>query len=418
MKYIAHFLVLLFFADTIFAYDKSEISLGSGIDISYTSFVDNNQTLIIWIPSERGQRPETNESLSNIHNAGFDIWSLDLHDSYLIPPGKSSIDEFDPNDIYALMQKAKQRGYKHIVLSSANRGAVLALKTGRKWQLQHPVDHNFIGFIFLHPHLLDGAVEMGKEAKYLPITRAVNKPVFILQPEFTTKFLRSNEVIRELASGGATVKLKELAGTVGGFHARDKADLTMTDLAMRSKMGAIYKQAVKFLTSSKQPESAAKLKISKPKSYKPQVASLYPYKGNPLAPELKLKDIYNKEFDLQDYKNQVVLINFWASWCGPCIEEIPSLNRLAAKMQGKNFQLLTIDIKETKSRIQDFFNKLELEHNFPILMDTDGATAKAWKVYAYPSNFLLDKDGKIRFAYRGALKWDEPNIIKTIESLL
>ena len=117
------------------------------------------------------------------------------------------------------------------------------------------------------------------------------------------------------------------------------------------------------------------------------------------------------------YKGQVVLVNFWTTWCGPCIKEIPSLNNLVEKMQGRDFQLLSVDIKEPARRVRSFLKRLKLEPGFPILLDGNGEASKAWKVYAYPSTFLIDRTGTIRYAKSGALEWDEQEVIDTIVSL-
>jgi peroxiredoxin len=87
-------------------------------------------------------------------------------------------------------------------------------------------------------------------------------------------------------------------------------------------------------------------------------------------------------------------------------------------MKGKDFVLLTVDIQESPDRIEEFFVELELEPDFPVLMDTDGQVSRDWKVYAYPSNYLLDTSGKIRYGYRGALEWDSEEVVEVIESLL
>ncbi len=407
-------------ASNVLAYQKSEISLESGTDLIYTRYEDNNSRLIIWLPSEYGASSEMIESALNIADEGFDLWTLDLHETYMEPVGRSSIARFSADDIYALMRIAKQKGYKYIVLSSANRGAVLALKAGRLWQEKHPNDHSFPGYIFISPHFIEGSVEIGSDARYLPISRSVNKPVYLLQPEYSTKFLRSDQIVKQLQVGGAPVKLHALKGITGGFHARLKEDLIPDDLLMRQQMGELYSDGFNFLVSSKQPTSPVSNQKQKSPTKKAsrRMPSLYPYRGDPTAPALKLDGLFGKSFDLDDYRGKVVLINFWASWCGPCVKEIPSLNRLVKKLEGEDFALLTVDIKEPQEKILGFFKEHKIEHNFPVLMDIDGNASKQWKVYAYPSNYLLDKNGKIRYGYRGALEWDKEDVVKTIRSLL
>jgi len=85
-------------------------------------------------------------------------------------------------------------------------------------------------------------------------------------------------------------------------------------------------------------------------------------------------------------------------------------------MQSKPFEILTVNIGEDSKVIKEFVNKIKFD--LPILMDADGIAVKDWKVYAYPSNYVLDKQGIIRYAYRGALEWDSENIVKTFEDLL
>ena len=419
MKTIFSLLFILILVSNAEAYEKKEINLPSGTDLIYTGFEEGNSTLIIWLPSEHGTSPEMIESALNIAVEGFDVWTLDLHSTYMEPPGRASMAKFDAEEIYQILAVAKKRGYENIVLSAASRGAILALNAGRMWQIKHPGDHNFLGYIFLHPHLIEGSVEIGDDAAYLPIARAVNKPVFILQPEYSTKFLRSDQVARQLKTGGAELKLVAMDNIAAGFYARPREDLTDADLAMRSQMGTLFDQGFEFLKAAKQPDKAAPMAGEETAQtvQKSRVRSLTPFKGSPAAPALKLKGIDGKTYDLSSFKGQVVLVNFWATWCGPCVKEIPSLNRLVEKMQGTNFQLLSVDIKEHKRRIKSFFDRLELKQGFPVLMDRDGKASKAWKVYAYPSTFLIDKAGTIRYAKRGAMEWDDQDVIDTITAL-
>lgn len=420
LPFIITLLFSLWLGHPALAYEKTELTLPSGNNIQLTQYGEDSDTLMLWIPSEYGLSGEMVEVALNIADAGFDLWMLDLHASYMLPLGKTSIEKFSIEDLYQVMRTGKRKGYKHIILTAANRGAIPALKAGRLWQLKHPGSTDFPGFIFLHPHLIDGSVTMGEDAQYLPIARSVNKPVFILQPEYSTKYLRSDQVIKQLATAGAKVKLHALPGITAGFHARPKDELNTVDLAMRQDIGEKYQLAYQHLINSKQPTQAAQQASKHAAKRTPQKrqATLYRYRGKPQPPSLQLQDLYGKAFDLRDYQGKVVLVNFWASWCGPCVKEIPSLNRLQAKMQGTDFALLTVDVKEPAEKIQAFFSQLKLQHDFPVLLDSDGQASKNWKVYAYPSNFLLDKTGKIRFAYRGALEWDDDAVVKIIESLL
>ncbi len=140
------------------------------------------------------------------------------------------------------------------------------------------------------------------------------------------------------------------------------------------------------------------------------------YKGfiSPLA--IKLEDTNGEIIEKNNYKGQVTIINFWATWCPPCVQEIPSLNRLKKKMQGLPFELISINYAEEKKTILEFMKKVNVE--FPVLLDKDGGFAKKWNVITYPSTFIIDKEGKIKYGVNAAIEWDDPEFIKKIKALL
>ncbi|MCW8963307.1 MAG: TlpA family protein disulfide reductase [Gammaproteobacteria bacterium] len=148
-----------------------------------------------------------------------------------------------------------------------------------------------------------------------------------------------------------------------------------------------------------------------------QAAELKPYTGTMHASEFILKDMQGKTHRLSGYRGKVVLVNFWATWCPPCIEELPSLQRLLELYEGKDFTILTIDVGEPAELIRPFLSQVGV-NDLTVLLDADGTTHKDWNIYVFPTNFLLDQSGKIRYAAVGALNWDEQNVIDTINKLL
>jgi len=134
------------------------------------------------------------------------------------------------------------------------------------------------------------------------------------------------------------------------------------------------------------------------------------------APELKARDLSGAPRTLADYRGKVVLLNFWASWCPPCLREMPSMERLRVKMAGRPLTIVALDSAETPEEVKAYLSRMKL--GFPILLDPDGSNTRRWKVFALPTTFLLDAEGRIRYVLTGPTEWDEGEALRVIESLL
>ena len=145
-------------------------------------------------------------------------------------------------------------------------------------------------------------------------------------------------------------------------------------------------------------------------------AKLDPYQDFDETPELSLEDLGHSVQSLQDYRGQVVLVNFWASWCGPCVVEMPSLERLQQAMSGKPFTILAVNVGESHVKVWNFAAKLKI--HLPLLLDPDGQAAADWQVNVYPSSFLVDPHGRVRYVAIGPRSWDAPEFIEVIEEML
>lgn len=118
-----------------------------------------------------------------------------------------------------------------------------------------------------------------------------------------------------------------------------------------------------------------------------------------IAPEFTLKSDSGKNLKLNDYRGQVVLINFWATWCSPCRQEIPHLNRLHERYHKAGFALLGINIDDQPRVAREMMQKLSVA--FPVLFDTDKRVSRLYDVGAMPSSLLIDRDGRIRYIHLG-----------------
>jgi len=142
---------------------------------------------------------------------------------------------------------------------------------------------------------------------------------------------------------------------------------------------------------------------------------LQPYRSFAQTPALSLEDLGHKVHTLQDYRGRVVLVNFWASWCGPCVMEMPAMQRLQNAMSGKPFTLLAVNVEESSGTVWKFAAKVGI--HFPLLLDRDGQTAYDWGIDIYPTSFLIDPQGRVQYVAYGPRNWDDPELIQAIEGL-
>ncbi len=142
---------------------------------------------------------------------------------------------------------------------------------------------------------------------------------------------------------------------------------------------------------------------------------LKPWTGGP-APALELPGVDGRLYRLADYRGSAVLVNFWATWCEPCREEMPSMERLRAAMEGKRFVLLAVNVGESARTARAFGEKLQL--HFPLLLDRDTKAARSWSARVLPASFVLGPDGAIRYSHFGAIDWSRDDVRQAIEALL
>ena len=135
-----------------------------------------------------------------------------------------------------------------------------------------------------------------------------------------------------------------------------------------------------------------------------------------LAPDFTLKDLSGRPVQLSSLKGKVVLVNFWATWCPPCREEVPSLVKMNQAMQGKPFQLLAVSIDEGgRDAVTTFFKKSGSE--LPALLDTDGAVSRRYGTTGVPETFVINPKGVIMKKVVGGLDWSSPEVLAALEDL-
>jgi len=146
-----------------------------------------------------------------------------------------------------------------------------------------------------------------------------------------------------------------------------------------------------------------------------QAANLKAVDGKVAAPSLVLQDLQGKQHDLKDYKGKVVLVQFWATYCAPCRKEMPSMNKMIKAMGDVPFKILAVDMGETKEEVEQFVS--EVKPKFTVLMDEDGKSIADWRVFAAPSNFIIDPQGNIRYTLFGGVEWDSAELIEKLKAV-
>jgi len=118
-----------------------------------------------------------------------------------------------------------------------------------------------------------------------------------------------------------------------------------------------------------------------------------PVIGKP-APDFQLKNLDGQSISLSDFRGKPVLINFWASWCQPCVYEMPFIQEVFEEWSGQGLVVLTINIGESPSQVEEFMQSQGL--SLPVLLDLKGSIAQKYNIWFIPTTFFLDKDGIIQ----------------------
>lgn len=145
-------------------------------------------------------------------------------------------------------------------------------------------------------------------------------------------------------------------------------------------------------------------------------AELKRWKGKPRAWPIELLTLDGAPLSLWQLRGKVVLVNFWATWCEPCVAEMPSLQRLRDQLAASGFEVIAVNYQEGPARISAFVQNMNL--TLPIVRDTDGSVARSYGARIFPASFLVDRAGHIRYSISGGADWTSPPLVSTIRTLL
>ena len=142
---------------------------------------------------------------------------------------------------------------------------------------------------------------------------------------------------------------------------------------------------------------------------------LIPWKDG-ATPPLALADLGGRPLGLAQQRGKVVVVNFWATWCEPCRDEMPSLQRLGRHLAGEPFAILAVNYGESDARVADFVKRFGLD--FPVLLDPNQDAPRAWRVRVLPASFIVDRGGRVRYRVIGEIDWMSREAVDAVTRLV
>lgn len=411
-SWLMFFVVLVSISSSSSAREEITISASSDIDIAVERFPASGKYLLIWLAPEYGFRATHRIMAEKLSEQNIEVWQSDITEALFLPRSLASLKQLNGQYAADLIDYAHKISAKKIVIAGDSYAAISALRGAHQWQERNYSDSYFVGAVLFSPFVYASIPSLGLAPEFMPIVSATNIPIMIYQAQRSGNIDQFEQLLETLQQHGNPVYTKFMPDVMGLFYKEnpDKDIAQNVDLLPNN-----IKEMLAVLDRHKIPDSFIPIeKISLTKSGIDSYLSEFKGKNKPIA--INLADANGNSFIKEDFKGQITVVNFWATWCPPCVEEIPSLNRLKKKMEGLAFELISINYAEHSGTILEFMNDVNVE--FPVLLDQNGDFAKQWNVITYPSTFVIAPDGNIKYGVNAAIEWDDPELIKIMKSLL
>lgn len=395
-----------------------EIQLDKDTELTINVYQANGNNRLLWIPAVATPFSTVEQISRQLISRNTEVWHADILEARFLPKSPSSIYQIPEKDIIRILEHANNdKNNKKLFIYAESRATIPVLLALRELQKIGGELKNFGGVILNSPYFYVETPDPGVEARLMPIVSATNLPIYIIQPKNSPRYWQLKTTVPALEKTGSDVFVQVLADIRGRFLFRP--DSTQSEIQLTQNYGQLLVKAIKYLeTINQKPRNPGKhevLTVRNAGAKKDRY--LQNYKGNPEPPPLRLQELSGRLLDLNDFKQQVVLVNFWASWCPPCVEEMPSLQRLSKSLPADKFVILGVNIAETRKVVDKFLSE-QVKIDFPVLLDSEGEVMRQWNVMAFPTSFVIDKRGKIRYALFGSIDWDTSKIKNTLQKLL
>lgn len=387
-------------------------------DLSLLRFEAEGEHLIIWVSPGFGNHNRAYDVAEAISQRGIEVWHIDIAESLFLPQSTNTLRALDGRYINGLITEAHRQTGKSITLMTRSYAALPVLKGARLWQKQAAGPDSsgadyLTGAILFSPELYSEIPPLGLEPVFDPIATSTNIPIMLYQSGRRGNRWQLDKTLEQLNNGGSAVYLKILPGVTGVFYIKD---VSIDTSEVLQQLPEDIERVVHMLKRIPTPKSVNSLAAARPPAESSLDISLKPFKGKMDPHEINLDNASGEHFKRTDFTGKVTLVNFWASWCGPCVEEIPALNRLRENMKDKPFELISINYAEKPEQIREFLSMVEVD--FPVLMDEDGSYSAKWNVLVYPATFVIAADGQIAYGVNGAIEWDSAEVSERLNALM
>ncbi len=388
--------------------------LSDDLEIDVSVYPAQGNHILLWLAPGYGYRSTHVKMAGALNALGIEVWYADILQALFIEPNPDAMRQLTGRYVADLIDHAHTLTGKRIVLVGSWYMAIPALRGARQWQLKKPEKEILSGAILFSPSLYRGVPALGQEVSYLPIVSATNIPLVIMQAGDNNNRWYLDSLLQTLQIAGSSVYTDILSGVRDLFYFQEHLPREASTFeALPDRM----RKMLHLLDRTATPLKAAALH-EVPTSDADDLGfdhGLRSYTGVVTPRSIHLPDIDGKLYSLDAYLNRTTVLNFWTTWCPPCIEEIPSLNRLRQAMDGEPFELVSVNYAESSRIIRKFLDKIDVD--FPVLIDADGRESARWKVFTLPSTFVIGPDGVIHYGVNAAIEWDAPEVIHSLKAL-